>query len=74
MDCWFTLLVLLFVLGILKKALKMTSQLVVLRSFFHPQTLNLKRIPVNQLIKNSGLTIDILSLEGNMSFPSDNSF
>ena len=39
---------------------KMTSQLVIFRVFFFfffiPQTLNLIFFPVNQLIKNSGLT------------------
>ena len=38
-----------------KKALKMTSQLVIFRAFlfifFRPPTLSLKKIPVNQLIK-----------------------
>ena len=42
-----------------KKALKMTSQLVIFKAFFFaplPPTLNLKKkIPVNQLIKKSGL-------------------
>ena len=39
---------------LLKKALKITSQLVIFRAFFLffvPSTLNLKKNPVNQLIK-----------------------
>ena len=39
----------------IKKALRMTSQLVIFRAFFRPPTINLKKIPVNQLIKKSGL-------------------
>ena len=43
----------------------MTSQLVIFRAFlflffFVWLTLNLKKIPVNQLIKNSGLSITAL--------------
>ena len=58
-ECWLTLLVLLFVLEIVKKttkkSLKMTSKLVIFRAFFVPKTLNLKKNPVNQLIKSSDL-------------------
>ena len=36
-----------------KKALKMTSQLVIFRALFFP---SLNFFPINQLIKNSGLT------------------
>ena len=57
-----------------KKALKMTSQLVIFRAFFflflnvppaHPPspTLNLKKFPVNQLIKKSVLiNIQLLTI------------
>ena len=43
----------LFILEIFKKALKLTSQLFIFRAFFGPPILNLKKFPVNQLIKTS---------------------
>ena len=51
-DCWFTLIVLLFVLDIKKKkTLKMTSQLVIFRAFFfRPPDPKSEKNPVNQLI------------------------
>ena len=68
---WLTLLVLLFILKILKKALKikkkalkMTSQLDIFRAFLFicfvpPDPRSEKKNPVNQLIKNSGLSTSI---------------
>ena len=64
-DCWFTLLVLLFVLEILKKEIKssendqltghfnqLTGHFQTFFILFSSPTLKLKKNPVNQLVKN----------------------
>ena len=38
----------------------MTIQLVIFKAFFRLQTLNLKKIPINQLIKKIGLSVALI--------------
>ena len=73
-DCWFTLLVYCFS-GDIKKALIMTSQLVIFRAFliFVPSTLNLKTTKKSrkQLIEKLALLTLSMSVKDAQNPPSD---